>query len=368
MPQTDIDGAVASDLQNVLEDFKVVTEVTDAAQGSEDYKWMMSDWPEHLGYYKNIPELKTAINTKVLWTIGAGFEANEETKLLLMRMKGSGKSTFNSIISNQQRVSILAGDSFAEIIRDENGVLANLKPLDPSSMQIISTGKGIIKGYAQINKIRETIRPFEPDEIFHLSRDRIADEIHGTSVIPAVKWIIDARNEAMNDWRKVLHRNLRPFIIWHLDTDDQTEIAAFKTKTDKASADNENIYIPKGTVVPEIVTPLQNNATNPLTWVQQLNDYFFQVVNMPQIIVGNAKAFTDASGKIVYLAYEQGVKGDQLYIEEQVLNQLNVEIKLTFPASLQNELISDQPMELEEEEQEPAAQPNDTTEEIEGKE
>ena len=235
-------------------------------------------------------------------------------------------------------------------------------------MQIISTGKGIIKGYAQINKIRETIRPFEPDEIFHLSRDRIADEIHGTSVIPAVKWIIDARNEAMNDWRKVLHRNLRPFIIWHLDTDDQTEIAAFKTKTDKASADNENIYIPKGTVVPEIVTPLQNNATNPLTWVQQLNDYFFQVVNMPQIIVGNAKAFTDASGKIVYLAYEQGVKGDQLYIEEQVLNQLNVEIKLTFPASLQNELISDQPMELEEEEQEPAAQPNDTTEEIEGKE
>jgi len=43
-------------------------------------------------------------------------------------------------------------------------------------------------------------------------------------------------------------------------------------------------------------------------------------------------------------------------------------IKLTFPASLTNEMISDQPtMELEEEPIEQAAQPNDTTEELEGK-
>ena len=172
----------------------------------------------------------------------------------------------------------------------------------------------------------------------------------------------------MTGWRKVLQRNLRPFIIWHLDTDDETEIAAFKAKTDAASVDNENIYIPKGTVVPEIVTPLQNNATNPLTWINQLNDYFYQVVNVPQIIVGNAKEFTDASGKIVYLSYEQSVKGEQLYIEEQVLGQINIEIKLTFPASLQQEALSDTPnLELEEEPIEDAAQPNDTTEELEGK-
>ena len=52
-----------------------------------------------------------------------------------------------------------------------------------------------------------------------------------------------------------------------------------------------------------------------------------------------------------------------------MLGQLHIEIKLTFPASLQNELVSDSPaeMELEEEPVEQAAQPNDTTQELEGK-
>ena len=132
------------------------------------------------------------------------------------------------------------------------------------------------------------------------------------------------------------------------------------------------MYIPKGTAVPEIIATAQNQTLNPLSWIEQLNDYFFQVVNVPQIIVGNAKAFTDAAGKIVYLSYEQSVKGEQLYIEEQVLGQLNLVINLVFPASLTNEMISDTPpmeepeMEVEEEPVEPAAQPNDMKAEVEG--
>ena len=127
------------------------------------------------------------------------------------------------------------------------------------------------------------------------------------------------------------------------------------------------MYIPKGAVVPELVATATNASLNPLTWINQLNDYFFQAVNVPQIIIGNAKEFTDASGKIVYLSYEQSVKGEQLYIEEQVLRQLNIFIQLTFPASLQQDTISDTTAEVEEEPQEPAAQPNDTQEEMEGR-
>jgi len=60
-----------------------------------------------------------------------------------------------------------------------------------------------------------------------------------------------------------------------------------------------------------------------------------------------------------------------MYIEEQVLGQLNIEIALTFPASLQNEAISDTPAgdatTIEEETVEKAAQANDTKSELEGK-
>ena len=368
MADTDIGKALEAGVRNVILDYSVDAQSTDGAGDQKETTWQLTQWDTYLGYYKEIPELQTAIDAKANWTLGAGYEADEQTTLLLMTIKGNGKDSFNSIITNMVRTYTVGGDAYAEIIRNKKGMFINLKPLDPSSMVIVQNQQGRIKRYEQVNKVKSTRKKFKPSKILHLSRKRIADEIHGISIVPSVEWIILARNEAMNDWKRVLHRNIDPLWIFHLDTDDTAKIAGFKEKMDAARKDGECMYIPKGAVVPELVTTAQNASLNPLAWINQLNDYFFQAVNVPQIIIGNAKEFTDASGKIVYLSYEQSVKGEQLYIEEQILGQLNLEIALTFPASLQNEAISDTPnMDVEEEPMEQAAQPNDTTAELEGK-
>jgi hypothetical protein len=363
MPETNISGAIASDLTNAITDYSVDSQDLDSAGDQKEYTWQNTKWSTYNGYYQEIPELQTAIDAKATWTMGAGFEADEVTELLLMTIKGNGKDSFNSIISNMIRTYTIAGDSFAEIIRDNEGLLINIKPLSPDSIVIVQNNKGRIIRYEQVSKIRgNDNKKFKPEEIFHLSRKRLADSIHGISVIPSVQWIIDARNEAMTDWRTVLHWNVRPRWKIALDTDDTAKIAAFKAKYDTANAAGENMYIPKGTVEVEVLGVAPNSSLNPINWINQLNDYFFQAVNVPQIIIGNAKEFTDASGKITYLSYEQSVKGEQLYVEEQVLGQLNLEINLIFPASMQNELISDNakggPLE--------AVKPNDMTAEMEG--
>ena len=303
------------------------------------------------------------MDAKANWTIGAGFSAPEPTQMLIAGIKGNGKESFNSILKNMIKVKTISQDSYAEIIRDDDGVLINLKALDPASIMIVQNRQGRIKRYEQVTKNKLPNKRFKPEQILHLSHERMADELHGTRIIDSLKFLILARNEAMNDWKRVLHRNVDPLWIFHLDTDDTTKIAAFKTKMDAARANGECMYIPKGAVVPELVTTATNSTLNPLAWINQLNDYFFQAVNVPQIIIGNAKEFTDASGKIVYLSYEQSVKAEQLYIEEQILGQLNIEIVLTFPASLQNELIDDR----NEDSKLQAEQPNDTTVEMEGK-
>ncbi len=131
MPELDIGGAVASDLASVITDFSVTPQATDAATGQQEFTWQMSDWEQNLGYYKKIPELMIAVDTKALWTIGAGFEADEPTTLLLSAIKGNGKDSFNSIMSNMIRTYTLSGYSLCEVIRDNDGILVNLKPLDP---------------------------------------------------------------------------------------------------------------------------------------------------------------------------------------------------------------------------------------------
>src|SRR3990167_6564456 len=292
MPENDIGSTTIADVATYLEDYTVDTETTDATSGEGEYRWQMEHWHEYLGYYKNIPELQTAIDAKTVWMMGAGFEADEVTTMLLDSIKGNGKDSFNTILSNSIRTCIIGGDSFCEIIRDAGGVLANLKPLDPSTIVIVQDKQGRIKHYEQVMK-KITLRSFAVEEIFHLSRKRLADEIHGSNVIPLQ--------------------------IHYLDTDDTAKVTAYKLKADQAHADGENLYVPKGTVEVEVIQSQLNQAASPLQWINQLNDYFFQAVNVPQIIIGNAKEFTDASAKIVYLAFEQSVKADQLYIEEQVL-------------------------------------------------
>jgi hypothetical protein len=237
------------------------------------------------------------------------------------------------------RTSTIAGDAFAEIITNEDDVIINLKPLDPSTVTIVYGKNGRIKSYEQLDKNKKG-RVWKPNKVFHLSRKRLADEVHGISVIPSIEWVILARNQAMADWKQVLHRNVSPLKIHYLDTDDPSKIAQYKAKADSARAGGEDLFVPKGTVEIDVVTSQLNNATNPLTWIENLKDFFFQAVGVPQIIIGNAKEFTDASAKIVYLAYEQSVKSKQLYVEEQVLGQLNLEINLRFPATLQNDVIT----------------------------
>lgn len=367
MPQTNLGGAVATETAVEFTDYSVDAESTDAPSGSEFY-YNNSNFGTQLGYYKSIPELKIAVDTKANWVLGNGYEADEMTQIVLDRIRGTGKDTFNSILENMERTCYIGEDAYAEIVTDDNGQIINLKQLDPGTIKVVYNAQGMILRYEQESKNRKPNKKFKPHEIFVLSHNRIADEVHGNSVVAAVENIILMRNEAMADWKRVLHRNIDPLFIFHMDTDDASTIATYKAKQDAARGSGENIYVPKGTIVPEIVAVSPNASLNPLAWIQQLNDYFFQAVGVPQIIVGNAKEFTDASGKIVYLAFEQRIKGRQKYVEEQCSQQLNLIINLVFPATLQNEAISSYPdeqqqgMAPEEEPIQNAAEPANTQE------
>jgi len=363
MAETDIGSAASSSDQHA--DYSVSAERLDSPATKGELTYINTNRAKYLGYYKSIPELKKAINTKATWTVGKGFTADEPTELLLGTIRGGGKDTFNTILEGMIRDYHISGDAFAEIIRDDDEVLINLKILNPEQIAIVVNDKGRIIRYEQLSRVKgKKNETFKPDRIFHLAKDRISDEIHGDGIIEVLEPIILARNEAMNDWKRVLKRNINPLWIFHMDTDDTGEIAAFKTKMDAARGSGENIYVPKGVIVPEIVTTAQNAMLNPLPTIEAYNQYFWQATGGTDIAVGATISITDGAAKIRYLAFQQSIEEEQLFIEEQVLAQLNLEIELEFPASLEGEALSER---RKEGDGETAAEPNDTTTEMEGK-
>ena len=165
-----ISNAQISNLSTAVTDTSVGTKVTDAANGSAEYSWQNTYWSKYWGYFNTIPELKSALLMKATWDVGKGYETDPETGVILEHVTGWGKDTFLDVLFNMDLISRLAGDSFAEIIRnEETGVLLNLKVLDPSSVKIVTDDKGIIIRYEQTNKVSKKIISWKPSEIFHLS-------------------------------------------------------------------------------------------------------------------------------------------------------------------------------------------------------
>lgn len=345
MTEYKIGSATTSNMSANVTNVTISSKSTDGAGEGEETEYINTNFTKWFGIYKIIPEVKIAFDMRSIWTCGKGFKADSKTQVILDHVSGLGIDTFNSIIKNMITIKRIAGDAFAEIIRDEKtGILTNLKPLDPSSIKIVANKRGIITRYEQIAKTgkKETIHKFKPSQIFHLSNKRVADEIHGVSDIEALEKIIVASNESFDDMKKVMHRYVKPMFKFILDTDDETKIAAMVAKFDAAVNKGENIYIPKGTVEQELIAVPANATLNPLPWRDQLRDYFFQVVGIPQIILGGSGEFTESTAKIAYLAFEQSVDDEQNDFEAQFWNQVGYRIELSFPASLRNELLSDE--------------------------
>ena len=342
-----IASATTTNMTDNVPNYSVASAYTDASLGQKETEWINPKASQYLGYYKKIPELHSAINSFATWIVGKGYETEDaETQVVLEHITGWGEDTFNSIIWNLLIQKKVYGDAFAEIIRDEeSGELINLKPLDPSKMKIIVDEKGMILRYEQmemIGKEGKMLQKFEPEDILHLCNDRIADEIHGVSIIEACEAVILMKNEILDDWKTVLHRNVVPVRILEVDTDDLTKIAEIRVKYETAIKNKEVIIVPKGTVSITTDGGTANAIINPLPFMNYLDDFFYRALGVPKVILGGGQDFTEASSKISLVSYEQFWNREQTELAADLWNQIGFKIKLNKSVSIQNDLLTDE--------------------------
>ena len=331
MANFDVGQAVTTDMAAGVGDYEVDSQRIDEQGRQEETYWDNTNWSEYLGYYKTIPELKKAVDALAMWTVGKGYKADSMTEAMLSRINGWGEDSIQNIFWNMIVVKKINGDSYAEIIRNDRGTLINLKPLNPFNMRIVINRKGIIARYEEYDpNEKKTRRKFMPNEILHLSNDRLANEIHGTSVVEACKWVINARNEAMTDWRKVLHRNLAGVRIIYVDEDDTAKLAVLKTQWKDAIDRGEVLILPKGTVeIPNIPPP-----ANPENWIRYLGNFFYEAVGVPKVVIGGSQEYTEASSKVGYLTFEQPYMTEQRLLEQDLWQQAAIRLEFVRPVSL----------------------------------
>lgn len=332
MAELEINQSSTTNMANTVDDYSVASDTPDQEGEGQNETWY--DYPEsdeYLGYYKKIPELKKAIDALATWTVGKGFETNDTYRVIVDKFTGWGEDSIQSILWNLQVQKKVFGDAFAEIIRSDSGTVINLKPLYTGDMRVVVDTKGMIKRYEQRTKSngKDGVKRFQPNEILHLVNDRVAGEIHGTSVIEACKWVIDARNEALTDERKIKHRELAMGILY-VDTDNSTKLSNIKSKYEDAIKNGEVLVLPKDTA------ELKDSGVKPtdrIAWIQYLENFFYQAVGVPRVIA-TSENFTEAASKVGYITFEPIYTREQTDMEADLWNQVAIKVKFNRPPSL----------------------------------
>lgn len=339
MVELNIAKTAVTDLN--ISSYNVNSQSLDYSEGDE----VIIDFPkatEYIGYYKQYGQLKKAIDTLSLYVCGKGYNTDPTTKVIMDYWKGMGEDTSHALFWNMQVMSLVVGDSFAEIVRakaeDGSNRIINLKPISAERVRVVLGSNGMIKRYEVKKNNGNTHVKFRPEEILHIMNDRVGDEQRGTSVVESCKWVIDAIEEARRDYRQVLHRNVVPLRIIEVDTDDVVKRNKLMSEYKTAISRGEVLVIPKGTVS---ITSDTISIQDPMTWIQSLENYFYLAVGIPRVIA-SPDGISEGASKVGYLIFEPIYTYRQLLLEADIWNQLQIKLEFNKPASLKDNIQSNE--------------------------
>ena len=355
MTQFDIRQTTTTSGLNPTE-FSVDAKQTDGVNSSGETYRYSTDFPKWYGYYSSIPELKKAIQTSATWVLGQGFNSDTRNQVILENIIGSGEDSFLSIMWNMLVIKKVNGDSFAEIIRNDKGTLINLKPLSPDRVKVVFSEKGVIIRYEYLGtKDGNANKKFKPSEILHFMNDRVADNTHGDSVVEALQWLIDSRQEAMVDWRRISHRSTIRVLV--VDEDNTSKLNTLKTQYKEAIKNGELLILP-GKPGEKVFQDLQLPPVEAfLAWIRYLENAFYKAVGVPKTIAGDAEGIPESGGKMAMLTHEPLYIREVTELESDLWNQLSLRITFKRQPSLQD---NTQEQEGKNNNQTQASQPNDT--------
>lgn len=304
--------------------------------------------------FNRIPKLRSAIIMKAIWTVGKGYTCSPTTRVHLNHINGNGKQTFRDILFNAVVTKQVARDVFIHIVKDDKNKspenpkgIINLIMIDPANTVQIYNQAGQIIRYELltpkpkagiVNKIKNlvtgshTVTTFEPDEIFHLVHHQFAGETHGRSIPEMMEKKILADDENFDICRRVAKYQSVPFMLFKIKSNDTATITTIKNNIKAAREDGDDMLIPDDDNVLSVTPVPISPSTFLLEWRNQNDQEFYRAAGMPMVLFGGGG--TEANGKTSYLGHETVFEHDQIYIEEQVREQLGFDIELNSPASL----------------------------------
>lgn len=329
MPPLNISQATTTDFTNTVPDFIVESMALDIANadGSETFVYY-DKATENFGYQFNHPQVASPLNAICTWSYRQGWTSEDPLmRVILPKIDGNGKETFEQIIWNHGNVKLGHGDSFIEIIRNKNKTLVNLINISPERVKSIWKGPRIVRYEIWNGKtwVKKKI-----NEIFHSMSKKLGDSTIGTGQIQSNKSVNDTMIEAFEDERTIKHRDKALGIVYYKTT-NEGKIAFANKAIQKAVADGEMVGFPESTA--EIKPYPSKSSEDRQNWLGYVENLSYQTGGVPRSIV-TSDGTSEVGGINGHLIFEPIYGAEQLDMENELWQQVAIKIKFNRPPSL----------------------------------
>ena len=324
-----LNSATTTNFKNKVPDFIVESMKLDIANsdGSETYVYFDTA-PENFGYILNHPQVSSPLYALSTWAFGQGWTSEDiQMQVILPKIDGNGKETFDEIIWNHSVVKQGCGDAFIEIVRNKQGTLINLINISPERMKVVFKGPRI-KRYEIWNGAKWVKK--KTKDIFHTINKKIGDQTHGTSQVQSNKNVTDAMIEAFEDERIIKHRDKALGIVKY-KTNNTTKIDYANSQIESAVKNGEMVGIPEDTA--EILAYPSKSSEDRQNWLQYVEGLNYQTGGTPRSIVTSDGA-SEVGGINGHLIFEPIYGKEQLDMENALWQQAAIKVKFTRPPSL----------------------------------
>ena len=321
MAQYNISNATTTDFSNKVPDFIVESMALDVANSNKGETYIYYEKAtENYGYQYNHPQVDsplTAINT---WAFGQGWKTEDKTmEVILKKIDGNGKETFDAIIQNHGNICIGHGDSFCEIIRNKQGTLVNLISISPERVKTIFAGSRI-KRYEIWNGSEWVKKRIQ--DIFHSINKKLGDSTKGRGNIQTNKNVNDAMIEAFEDERIIKHRDKALGVVYY-KTNNAGKISYANSQIEKAVKNGEMVGLPEDTAT---IQPYPSRSSEDRqSWIQYLENFIYQIIGVPRSIA-TSDGTSEVGGKMGNVNFEPTYAKEREDMERDLWSQQAIKV------------------------------------------
>lgn len=329
MGLNELNRATTTDFTSQVPDFIVESMALDIANADGEETFVYYEKAtENYGYQFNHPQVASPLNSICTWAFGQGWTTVDKAmEVILPKIDGNGKETFDSIIWNHANIEVGHGDSFIEIIRNKQTTLVNMINISPERVKTVYVGPRI-KRY-EIWDGKKWVKK-KVSDIFHSMGKKLGDSVRGTGSIQANKSINDTFIEGFQDERVIKHRDKALGIVYY-KSNNAGKIDFTNKAIEKAVKNGEMLGLPEDTA--KIEPYPSKSSEDRQNWLSYVENIGFSFNGVPRSIV-TSEGTSEVGGINGHLIFEPIYGALQLKKENELWQQVAIRIKFNRPPSL----------------------------------